>query len=53
MGFTTEFTKQHPHEAAMVDGYFREAAALAQKMPGALPANRELIEHIERHGLRP
>ncbi|HEX8404437.1 MAG TPA: tryptophan halogenase family protein [Duganella sp.] len=52
MGFTTEFTKKHPHEAALADGYFREAAALTQKMLGALPANRELIDHIKHHGLR-
>jgi hypothetical protein len=52
MGRTTEFTKQHPHEAAMADGYFREAANLTQKMLDALPTNRELIEHIKRHGLR-
>ncbi|USX15179.1 tryptophan 7-halogenase [Oxalobacteraceae bacterium OTU3CAMAD1] len=52
MGGSTEFTKQHPHEAAMADGYFREAANLTQKMLDALPTNRELIEHIKRHGLR-
>jgi tryptophan halogenase len=34
------------------DGYFREAAALTGRMLAALPSNRALIEHIERHGLQ-
>ena len=34
------------------DGYFREAAALTAKMVGALPGNRDLIDHIKRHGLQ-
>jgi tryptophan halogenase len=33
------------------DGYFREAAALTARMLPALPTNRELIDHIRRHGL--
>lgn len=37
-----------PQEA---DRYFREAAALTRKMLTALPGNRELIAHIQRHGL--
>ena len=36
----------------MAHGYFREAANPTQKMLDALPTNRELIEHIKRHGLR-
>lgn len=38
--------------SAQADGCFREAAALTAKMPGALPANRELRDHIKRHGLQ-
>lgn len=52
MGHTTDFTRKRPHEAAPADGYFRQAAELTRKMLGALPGNRELIEHIKRHGLR-
>jgi tryptophan halogenase len=34
------------------DGYFREAADLTRRMLGALPSNRELIDHIRLHGLQ-
>jgi tryptophan 7-halogenase len=37
--------------AELADGFFREAAALTSRMLAALPANRELIDHISRHGL--
>jgi tryptophan halogenase len=33
------------------DACFREAAHQARRMRQALPANRELIDHIRRHGL--
>jgi tryptophan halogenase len=33
------------------DGYFREAASLTRRMLPALPGNRELIEHVKRHGM--
>ena len=33
------------------DNYFREAASLTQRMLAALPTNRELLDHIRRHGL--
>lgn len=33
-------------------GYFRETADLTRKMLGALPGNRELLDHIQRHGLQ-
>ncbi|GGY91173.1 tryptophan halogenase family protein [Pseudoduganella plicata] len=32
--------------------YYREAADLTRRMLGALPSNRELLEHIRRHGLQ-
>ncbi len=38
-------------DPARAEGYFREAAVLAQRMLGALPSNRELITHIQGHGL--
>jgi hypothetical protein len=38
-------------DAGRADRYFREAATLTRKMLPALPANRELIEHIQRHGM--
>ncbi|MES2163871.1 MAG: tryptophan halogenase family protein [Pseudomonadota bacterium] len=52
MGFRSEFTNPQPQQAALADGYFREAAALTRKMLSALPDNRELINHIKRHGLQ-
>ena len=53
MGFRTEpgSTAAVPGQAAMADGYFQEAANLTRKMLGALPSNRELLDHIRRHGL--
>ncbi len=47
MGFHTE----HRSAPEQADDYFREAAALTAKMLGALPANRDLIDHIRRYGL--
>ena len=47
MGFHTE----HRTAPEQADDYFREAAALTAKMLGALPANRDLIDHIRRYGL--
>lgn len=33
------------------DEYFREAAQLTRKMLGALPTNRDLLDHIRKNGL--
>ena len=54
MGFRTEFdaADQRPEIAQMADSCFREASALTAKMLPALPSNRELIDHIRRHGLQ-
>lgn len=54
MGFRPEppVATRRTDDADRADGYFREAAALTGKMLGALPTNRELIEHIKRHGLQ-
>ena len=41
----------HPSSADQADGFFREAASLTRKMLPALPSNRDLIEHIQRHGM--
>ena len=51
MGFLTEHStgKLQPEQA---DEYFREAASLTSKMLAALPGNRDLIDHIKRHGLQ-
>lgn len=40
-----------PGAADAADAHFREAARLTQRMLGALPGHRELIDHIRRHGL--
>jgi 2-polyprenyl-6-methoxyphenol hydroxylase-like FAD-dependent oxidoreductase len=49
MGFDSragDGSDQHPADAC-----FRDTAALARKMLGGLPSNRELIDHIRSHGL--
>jgi hypothetical protein len=38
-------------DANRANEYFREAANLARKMLPALPSNRELLDHIRRHGM--
>ena len=53
MGFCSEAgggirRRDNDHAA---DNYFREAATLTHRMLAALPDNRELIDHIRRHGL--
>jgi len=53
MGFRSaldEVTRRaEPQQLA--DGFFREAGTLTGRMLAALPTNRELINHIQRHGL--
>ena len=52
MGFKTEpGTNIRPQDGKAADNYFAEAASLTRKMLGALPSNRELIDHVRRHGL--
>ena len=38
-------------DPARAEVYFREAATLAKRMLGALPSHRDLITHIQGHGL--
>jgi tryptophan 7-halogenase len=54
MGFRPDkLTPARPSDqAALADGYFREAATLTGRMLAALPSNRELINHIQRSGLQ-
>ncbi|HEX5688227.1 MAG TPA: tryptophan halogenase family protein [Ideonella sp.] len=51
MGFKPERFSSSGRDADKAAGYFQEAAQLTRKMLPALPGNRELIEHIKRHGL--
>jgi hypothetical protein len=53
MGFRPEAEgfSRRMDDADRADEYFREAAQLTRKMLGALPANRDLIEHIRKNGL--
>jgi tryptophan 7-halogenase len=37
--------------AEEADNFFRQASSLTNRMLGALPPNRELLDHIHRHGL--
>jgi tryptophan halogenase len=53
MGFATAYGDM-PHDAdqpAQADRYFRENAALTRRMLGGLPNNRELLDHVRRHGM--
>jgi tryptophan halogenase len=53
MGFRPDaaLTARRADDADRADAFFREAAALTSKMLPALPTNRELIEHVKKHGL--
>ena len=54
MGFRPEpegFSRRGD-DADRADEYFREAAQLTRKMLGALPSNRDLIDHIRNNGLQ-
>lgn len=53
MGFTPAGATGMRQPAALdcADRYFHETARLTGKMLGALPGNRELLAHIQRHGL--
>jgi len=52
MGFRSTFRPAAPQQAALADGYFREAASLTRRMLAALPDNRSLLAHIRQHGLQ-
>lgn len=54
MGFRPEpegFSRRHD-DPDRADEYFLEAAQLTRKMLGALPSNRDLIDHIRKNGLQ-
>ena len=54
MGFRPEpegFSRRND-DADRADEYFREAAQLTRRMLGALPSNRDLIDHIRKNGLQ-
>jgi tryptophan 7-halogenase len=53
MGFKTGqgIGPKRMDNADAADGYFRDAAELTRKMSAALPSNRELLDHVRRHGL--
>ena len=54
MGFkpTPEGFSRRSDDADRADEYFREAAQLTRRMLGALPTNRDLLEHIRKNGLQ-
>jgi 2-polyprenyl-6-methoxyphenol hydroxylase-like FAD-dependent oxidoreductase len=52
MGFrTTPTTHAAWRDAEAADDFFRQAGTLTGRMLEALPSNRELLDHIRRHGL--
>lgn len=54
MGFRPEArtTRRRADDLEAADSHFREAAMLTRKMLAALPSNRELLDHVRRHGLQ-
>jgi hypothetical protein len=52
MGFRMEAAPRASDRPILADGFFRDAARLTAKMLPALPSNRELLDHIRRHGLQ-
>jgi 2-polyprenyl-6-methoxyphenol hydroxylase-like FAD-dependent oxidoreductase len=53
MGFDTDYGdgRRRSDRPALADACFLEAQELTRKMLAGLPGNRELITHIQRHGL--
>jgi hypothetical protein len=51
MDFATEGPARASDRPDLADEAFREAARLTARMLPALPSNRELLDHIRRHGL--
>ena len=53
MGFRPDpaGSSRRPEDPALAEGFFREAAGLAARMLPALPGNRALVAHVQRHGL--
>ena len=53
MGFEPEVagTTRRSANAAVADKLFEESARLANKMLAGLPTTRELVDHIQKHGL--
>lgn len=53
MGFRPDGSgrTQRPDDPALAVGFLRDVAALAARMLPALPGNRQLIDHIRRHGM--
>ncbi len=51
MGFATEAAPRASDRPDLADQAFREAARLTGRMLPALPSNRDLLDHIRRHGL--
>jgi flavin-dependent dehydrogenase len=55
MGFEPAWQEapRRSDQPALADRFVGEAAALTRRMLAGLPGNRELIEHVRRHGLPP
>jgi tryptophan halogenase len=51
MGFPVDSAPRASDRPDLADEAFREAARLTARMLPALPSNRELLDHIRRHGL--
>jgi flavin-dependent dehydrogenase len=53
MGFDTDYGdgRRRSDHPGLADACFRDTRALAGRMLAGLPDNRELIDHIKRHGL--
>ena len=53
MGFRPEAEgfSRRADDPDRADEYFRETAQITRRMLGALPSNRDLLEHISKNGL--
>jgi len=52
MGFKPAFAKPRSAQLAAAQARFREAATIAKRMLSGLPRHRELIQHIQVHGMQ-
>ncbi len=51
MGFRPELASVRPAQLAAAQARFREAATIAKRLLGGLPRHRDLIQHIDTHGM--
>jgi tryptophan halogenase len=53
MGFRSEMRPRASDLPALADRYFHESQRMGARMLPLLPSNRQMLDHIRDHGLRP